>query len=252
MQSICDQLLHEKTIGEREIRNIKCIWIERDPVLVQQVDFVKSKQDVEPGSGNDTALDRPEHHSAGDIASQLLMLVPPGEHSAGNIVSQLLVLVPPGETTDEELEQQYADGGLPNVDDQPAPPPPSECDDENPACDDCPTLDTDKETSSTDALSKPVSKEDIKYKKSLTEVLDMQVYLTGNASFSGNVPFARVGRPDIKALFEEMKSNAIASGDKKVAVCVCAPQKLMSLCHRACVLYSDDKVRFDFHAEAMS
>jgi hypothetical protein len=44
MQSICDQLLFEKSSGQRELRNLKFVWIERDPILVQEVNFIKSKE----------------------------------------------------------------------------------------------------------------------------------------------------------------------------------------------------------------
>jgi hypothetical protein len=236
IESICDQLLYEKFIGEREIRNIKYIWIERDPVLVQQDAFVKIKNEsdanVEPASQSIIDLDRPS-------------LI-----SVGTITSFLLGRVPPGETTDAELEEQYADTfqHADDVDDQTA----SEHDVENSTCAVRPPLDNEHGTLSLDGFSKLWSKGDTESKNSLANVLDMQVYLTGNTQTFGSVPFARYGRPDIKAIFEEMKEEAIASGDRKVAVCVSAPHKLMSLCHRACVLYSDDKVRFDFHEESNS
>jgi hypothetical protein len=231
MQSICDQLLFEKSTGQRELRNLKFVWIERDPILVQEVNFIKSKE-AEFKAKDDPTI-KVEQQVSSYIGSE-------------GIVTRLMSLIPPGETSDAELEELYADGGLPSVDDAVS----FVLEDDVSACAPCPPL----EVVMFDNMGKSVKrglygKPDIKPTK---PVLDMQIYLTGDAKPSGPVPFARFGRPDIKILFEEMRSDALASGDQKVAVCVSAPHKLMSLCHRACVLYSDDKVRFDFHSEAMA
>jgi hypothetical protein len=331
MQSVCDQILQEQASGQRELRHLKFVWIERDPALVQQVDFVTSRHNIyeaKEEQGKDTDRDQAAHKPL------------------GKITSQLLALILPGETADAELEEQCADGGVPNDDDRPeivhaveapscaeCPPfgnnadvetpawfecPPfasgdekactdvlfkpgskedttekksfaqvldmqgyytgdaptpgnvpfvrfetasgAECppfgnsaDVETPAWFECPPFANDEEEACTGALGKPGAKEDTtEQKKALAKVLDMRVYLTGDAPTPGTVPFVRSGRPDIHALFEDMKREAVASGNRKVAVCVCAPPKLMSLCQRACVLYSDDKIRFDFHSEAMS
>lgn len=221
MQSICDQLLFEKASGHRELRNLKFVWIERDPVLVQQVSFLKNKQD--------------ENSNKRDSSTNSALY---GQTSE-SIVSTLMSLLPPGDTSDADLEEQYADGGLP-IDDSSL-----VIRDDNHEVSTCSRRPPQWIIfDNPDHTPNPMPKKDA--------VLDLQVYLTGNAKPTGPVPFARLGRPDINALFDEMRRDALTSGDKKVAVCVSAPHKLMSLCHRACVLYSDDKVRFDYHCEAMA
>lgn len=245
MQSVCDQILQEQASGQRELRHLKFIWIERDPILLQEVSSRHVAFDAKVELGKDTdRYDQAEHNLP------------------GNLTARLLSLIPPEETTETELEEQYADGGLPhNKDDQAMKyevenPPCAECppcdsyaEVRNTTCAECRPLDRDAETLSADALHEPGTAEK---KKSYAQVLDMQVYLTGDVPSHGGLPFVRFGRPDIQALFEEMKKEAFASGNRKVAVCVCAPQKLTNLCRRACVLYSDDEVRFDFHSEVVS
>lgn len=242
MQSICDQLLYEKSAGQRELRNLKFIWIERDPVLVQHVEFVKSKE-AQFGVGKDKQVEEKETPPFSDE---------PIDGSVG-IATQLMTLFPPGKTTDAELEVMYANGGLP-ADDETFQI--KDNDNQTPSCEECPPLDLTGNNKTIDTCDDSVVNakiiDDVKPKKVTKQTLDMQIYLTGDSKTSETVPFARFGRPDIKALFDEMRNDAIASGDKKVAVCVSAPHKLMSLCHKACVLYSDETVRFDFHSEAMA
>eukprot|EP00586_Coscinodiscus_wailesii_P022512 CAMPEP_0172518594 /NCGR_PEP_ID=MMETSP1066-20121228/290913_1 /TAXON_ID=671091 /ORGANISM="Coscinodiscus wailesii, Strain CCMP2513" /LENGTH=1241 /DNA_ID=CAMNT_0013301019 /DNA_START=249 /DNA_END=3975 /DNA_ORIENTATION=- len=62
-------------------------------------------------------------------------------------------------------------------------------------------------------------------------------------------PFVSNGRPDIKKKFLEMRKEAIENGEKRIAVCVCAPQRLVDICKNACAKFSNSKVRFDFHSE---
>jgi len=61
--------------------------------------------------------------------------------------------------------------------------------------------------------------------------------------------FTSCGRPNFKKSFENMKEEAIRMGEKKIAVCVCAPAVLVTLCKQACAEHSDHQVRFDFHSE---
>ena len=236
MQSIYDQLLHESSSGRRELRNLKFIWVERDPVLVQQVEFVKCKEKEFNTKGKKRVgsdRDQPEH----------------SHRISGNITSLLLAMIPPGKTTDAELEEQYTDGGLPNGENQLT----IEHDVETPSCQqESPSLDINLKAACTDDLSKPGSEDLTRANKKLEQVPDMQIYLTGNAPPFEKVPFARFWQAGYQAFFEEMRKDATASGDKKVAVCVFAPQNLVSLCRGACVLYSDGKVGFDFHSGAMA
>jgi hypothetical protein len=86
------------------------------------------------------------------------------------------------------------------------------------------------------------------------DVFDLQVYLTeeNTNSHIAHLPFVHNGRPDIMRLFSNVKEEAILNGERRVAVCVCAPLRLVELCRKACTKYSDKKVCFDFHEEIFS
>ena len=90
----------------------------------------------------------------------------------------------------------------------------------------------------------------------LMQAVDMQIYLTTQQPqlfpLSQQIRNARYGRPDIKKIFMEMKQAAMDSGEKYVAVCVCAPKAVTNKCREACQRYSDHRVQFDFHTEVMN
>ena len=65
------------------------------------------------------------------------------------------------------------------------------------------------------------------------------------------MPQVHAGRPDLKQIFLDMKEEARAKGEKRVAVCVCSPPKISAICRKACIVYSDKHVQFDFHTESM-
>ena len=82
--------------------------------------------------------------------------------------------------------------------------------------------------------------------------LDLQVYLTTKGAILGrtaHLPFVHHNRPDVKEIFLKMREDALARGEKRIAVCVCAPARLVVICQKACAKYSDRKVRFDLHVE---
>lgn len=79
--------------------------------------------------------------------------------------------------------------------------------------------------------------------------LDLQVYLTAKDPPPDMPPFVHYGRPDIKQIFRKIRTQAVQVGEKQVAVCVCAPVRIVDLCRQACAKYSDCKVSFDFHSE---
>ena len=139
------------------------------------------------------------------------------------MVEQLLSQFPPDQTTDLELERQYnfQGGGR-----------------HGPA-----TQDTENPQNS--------SKRAPSGRKTVPEAVDMQIYLTGDRATGQLSPFVRVGRPDIRGIFIQMREDAEEAGNNKVAVCVSAPLKVSELVFKACILFSDEKVRFDFHSECI-
>jgi hypothetical protein len=187
------------------------------------------------------------------IAFCLAQLI--GQEQSFDIAAQLLAILPPGRTTDAELEKMYAsgnvaidlDGEIKQTHQQHGELPTIRS---GPLSRKTPSSVIDDETSAADNAA-PWLLEAPPVVESLAKALDMQVYLTMNAPELELVPFAQTGRPDIKKIFLEMKEEAIESGDNRVAVCVSAPMKLAALCRKACIVYSDDHVRFDFHSECM-
>lgn len=269
MQSICDQLLYERAKDRRALNRLKFIWIERDPILMKEADFIRRTSSIgsigslemedylsSHGSMSNIDVDLSDGDDDLDEASSPIL---EGEISdfvqrdrSINIASQLLSLLPPGRTTDAELEDLYESGHL-KVDEDLGDVVSnteglvaqnegvqgrlhSEDDDET----------SFAENSASWLLEAPPVVE------SLMKVVDMQVYLTGRSPVNETVPFARFGRPDIKEIFQEMKQEAIENGDNRVAVCVSAPKRLTDICQKACIVYSDKRVRFDFHCEAMA
>lgn len=82
------------------------------------------------------------------------------------------------------------------------------------------------------------------------DVLHLELYLTTKAKRPEAMNrYATSGRPDIKKAFKIMRDDALRRGENKIAVCVCAPTRLVSICREACIEHSDDAVRFDFHSE---
>merc|ERR1712228_155233 len=85
------------------------------------------------------------------------------------------------------------------------------------------------------------------------EVLSLEFFLTKNERPKNKKsllnPFVTDGRPDLKQKFIQMREDAMKRGEKRVAVCACAPQRLVDACKNACAKYSNKHVRFDFHCE---
>lgn len=86
--------------------------------------------------------------------------------------------------------------------------------------------------------------------------IDLQVYLTNkklSRAARQNLPlFVTIGRPDIDNLFRQARRDALKNHQQYIAVCVCAPQRIVDLCHQGCAKYSDRYVTFDFHSELFS
>ena len=86
--------------------------------------------------------------------------------------------------------------------------------------------------------------------------VDLQVYVTdmdvseATKQRMSQMPFIHFGRPDIKNLFRQARLQALHSQQQNhIAVCVCAPKRIVQLCRKACAKYSDGRVTFDFHYE---
>jgi predicted ferric reductase len=84
--------------------------------------------------------------------------------------------------------------------------------------------------------------------QSLEKVVDLRLYCTGSAaeaSIRGMPQSMRWGRPDMEDIF----GNDLTG---KVAVLCSASPTFMDACREACIWFSSDTVRYDFHSEAMA
>jgi hypothetical protein len=233
MQAICDHLMYERAENRRQLRRVSFVWVERDPVMMEETDFIqrRASSSIRTMDSNESA-NLPYHHTLEDPGPEV--------SSSSSIAAQLLTL-PALMTTDEELEVIYGSTDLlldeyeGNEIERTKHAKVSTFGDLPPA----------HSTTSCEGEPQPVQHEK-------AQVLDMQVYLTANTPSVKGVPFAQLGRPNINELFLETKREAVAAGDTRVAVCVSAPRKLKDICRKACMVYSDNKIRFDFHSESMA
>jgi hypothetical protein len=82
----------------------------------------------------------------------------------------------------------------------------------------------------------------------LTKVRPKQGYVDANIRPELQ-PFLRLGRPDLDQQFEQMKAEAQALGEQRVAVAVCGPPSMVDAVRRCCSRNSGGGVVFDLHAE---
>lgn len=234
MQSICDQLLFEEVRKRRNMKKIKFVWTDRDPVMMVEAPVVRrmSSIDLETLSSVD--------NGSANADSDASMY----ERNSALIFSQLVSLLPPGTSTDDDFDKFYE--SLSELMDQDA----EFLNNSNLTLgDSADELDGMADDMSVADNNDPWDR-DPECNKTLGEILEMQLYHTGGQS-EFHIPYARQGRPDMKKIFLEMKLEAKEKGEQRIAVCVCAPKKLSAICRKACIVYSDKDVCFDFHAESM-
>jgi hypothetical protein len=278
MQSICDQLLYERAKNRRELNSLQFIWIERDPVLMQESEFIRRTSsigslgslDLDDYLSSDGSIklddeeDQPSAHGVNvflgnsDAVNGQLEQLAHREHST-NIASQLLSLLPPDRTTDAELEEMYASHNLLELndggDDDGSRTLPHAVDNSGDLTNKNNNSNKEDETSFADNSASWGMDSSHRLQTELANVLNMKVYLTGNRTTPNGgggtmmIPFAEQGRPDIPKLFESEVKNS--KRGEKIAVLVSAPPKLMEVVQKACIRHSRNKrnVRFDYHSE---
>ena len=251
MESIYDHLVNEVHAGRQELRRIKFVWVERELTFADQRETVLKKKAVQLShttlntSVSGTNSMEEEDDSAGSIyikedntpAKELLSL-------------QLLNLSSCGITEEERYDSDKEvfpdDDTLNNT---------------NAMFDFSPDLEEDRNAT----------------KLTGEDILDLEIYLTSTKpdetlSFDPRRKNTQYGRPNIPEIFLRMKRDvlieAFASlsdgtssdltidnttiGEQRIAVCISAPRALTNACRKACLKYSDDIVKFDFHYESMS
>ena len=224
MQALCNQLMYEYRKGTRELNKLSFIWIKRDAYVMPKVDVIRRRI-----HSPDLPMDDDKEYGCDiDTADEEIL------------ASVLLSIIPPCAMTDDQFEQEYpdadSDDGLKDF----------EHDQFN---DDT----TDDDTMNQTFLDAAYNK--INQYHGPGQPLDLQVYLTSkdaSQSMMSNYPFVHQNRPDIQLLFRRMRADAVAKGERYVAVCICAPERLVLLCKKACAKFSDRRLRFDLHYEVFS
>jgi predicted ferric reductase len=293
MQSLCNSLLHEHNKGIRKLKKLSFIWIERDPVVMSEVDVVRreSTRYVDSTDVAQGCTDEEPHNITRDSAMHSLFGITPNPDAEGatNFAAQLLGMVPEIRLTDAQIDESY----------------PIDLDDTVPyATEDTETTDVEdvlqqsghfprctfatvnegEKWSGADgsgASRRPPSRSlsfnmevphpswcagqersvnqsflDHAFPTSNDSPVDLQVYLTdmdvsvATKEHMSQMPFIHFGRPDIKDLFRQARHEALRSHQQShIAVCVCAPRRIVHLCRKACAKFSDGRVSFDFHSE---
>ena len=293
MQSLCNSLLHEHNKGIRKLKKLSFIWIERDPVVMSEVDVVRreSTRYVDSTDVAQGCTDEEPHNITRDSAMHSLFGITPNPDAEGatNFAAQLLGMVPEIRLTDAQIDESY----------------PIDLDDTVPyATEDTETTDVEdvlqqsghfprctfatvnegEKWSGADGSGvsrRPPSRSlsfnmevphpswcagqersvdqsflDHAFPTSNDSPVDLQVYLTdmdvsvAAKEHMSQMPFIHFGRPDIKDLFRQARHEALRSHQQShIAVCVCAPRRIVHLCRKACAKFSDGRVSFDFHSE---
>lgn len=250
MQSICNQLMYEHHLQRRQLKKLSFVWIERDPQVFEKVDVVRR------------SLDDANESASEDDGARLSSRMSRLSH-AGNIASSLLSLVPPSLDTDEELDNQYVDEEFDIPDDSKDVEAGRKSSDFGSEPEHANGVDEDIETGpsclgGSEFRREVVTGAELGHDDKVVEhaysdvsepPLDLKVYLTCKNPPLGMPSFVSYGRPKIHDIFRQLRSEAIAAGERRVAVCVCAPKRLVDICSKACARFSDRKVAFDFHYE---
>ena len=255
MQAICNHLMYEQNTKQRKLKKLSFVWVERDPVVMDKVDVVRRTSTV--------LLSTPPGIDEYDTVSVLSQME---SGRPQDIASTLLALVPASRISDEQLEVEYPEHEFEDLD---------ILDEDNVSIMD--VFSRRGSMSRRDSMSRRGSKlsvgsdgfveppDDVSMDETFLreayanddsttapqQALDLQVYLTSKNAPPGvaSFPFVHLGRPNVKEIFAQMREEAIAMRESRVAVCVCAPKRLVNLCQKACAKYSDSRVAFDFHYE---
>ena len=236
MQSMFSHLLHEQNTSVRNLKKLKFVWIQRDPELMVQSQVASTSASIHLLKTEATGTEEEtQDGKLGDGAS---------------LVSRILAHVPPSSETDAELDAAYE---LPDMEYtiELTATEESQCEEESLAEEEGGEEEEDEEEREDSDQDEEEWIQDIDLER-VGDVVDIEIYLTTGLKRAAahNVPGLQMGRPDLSALFSQMREEAINLKEKRVAVCVCGPKRISNLCRKACIQLSDKRVRFDYHEEA--
>lgn len=257
MQSIAHQLMHEQEMGLRDLNELRFLWTARDPQVMEKMN-INERSSINNHTNeiqSDSMADSTQ--VCGTIASDL---------KSHCIAEKLLSDLPIGYSTDKELENEMPLDAF-EEDDQKVE---NDCvrhfPDDDVWFDDVedgiyksniiesPKYDRQDKWEDSDAMRSTtgITTMHSSGNKEKEDILKLEFYLTSkemNDHDITNYPFVNQGRPDMKEVFHAMRKEAKAKGESRVAVCVCAPLRLVEICKKSCVKCSNHEVKFDFHSE---
>lgn len=253
MQSIAHQLMYEQEWGERSLKKLWFVWTARDPQVMSNMDVVSKNSasiKIENSSVVGSTMESSKNHSQGweSISLHRSDASSKAEASMAFIKNQGFTGLKSSNMTDEELELAMPLDKF--IDDEEGE---EEDEEEN-------DHDVEEQKRKYDNDKYDVfpggSVIDMQHENVNVEfeegVLELDCYLTAKEAQDcglGDLPFVKQCRPDMKRIFLSMREEAIEKGEKRVAICVCAPTRLVSMAREACIKYSNRHVRFDFHSE---
>eukprot|EP00549_Striatella_unipunctata_P022548 CAMPEP_0118678828 /NCGR_PEP_ID=MMETSP0800-20121206/3439_1 /TAXON_ID=210618 ORGANISM="Striatella unipunctata, Strain CCMP2910" /NCGR_SAMPLE_ID=MMETSP0800 /ASSEMBLY_ACC=CAM_ASM_000638 /LENGTH=566 /DNA_ID=CAMNT_0006574735 /DNA_START=363 /DNA_END=2063 /DNA_ORIENTATION=+ len=235
MQSITHQLMYEHENCGRDLKKIWFVWSASDPLMMNGMEVVrrKSARDLELKNMHDDEQQSPHTPQLRHSWSGLLR--------SSRIGEILLTRIPMFRDTTKRIEEdlpleEYLEDHQEEDSDLEG------------------TSHTVRTGSDDDCSSNSVIKSKLRQSTTMFnddhEVLELKVFLTGQEPLGElDYEFVSRGRPQMKDLFLEFRKLAIQLDERRVAVCVCAPKRLVEIARHACVKYSNESVRFDFHAE---
>ena len=264
MQSVAHQLMYEHEWGERKLKKLWFVWTARDPQVMSSMDVVANHSnhlknadssfhitdktlDITDKTLEELEAEGPFHSETKSDASTILSLV-----------SNSLNGAPSSMTTDEQLKAEYSMEDVEESDDE------YEVDSDGAtqnhrnvhlsldvaldvnSCDGAPHDQICVEET-TNCVAR--DEEDIPVDDN---ILEMDCYLTAKEIRDcglESLPFVNKKRPDMKGIFLGMRQEAMRQNEKRVAVCICGPTRLVDITRKACVKFSNRHVRFDFHYE---
>jgi len=281
MQSICHQLMHEHDNKCRKLKKLWFVWTARDPEVMENMDVTQHGSRRLSTVGSLSSSDHSKFLSSSDHSKRLSSLDHSESKTGGlrnrkpkmqrrqttsRLARNILTQFPDSRITDEELERElpldeyesddefefedeYNEEGFPNIDIiyHDGDTPPSGIQFQNTL----PLPSKKKRKSRGESQTSAMPSLDEENRAEEEEVLKLDFFLTSKEmpDDGAMVPFVTKGRPNLKSIFLQMREEAIVLGERRVAICVCAPTRLVTICRKACAKFSDRKVRFDFHSE---
>lgn len=233
MQSMCHQLLYEYEWHERELKKLWFIWTARDPEVMENMDVTNR-------SSNNVVIENTNMIGGG----------PPQSTASGintpSIAEKMLTEFPVSYTPDEELERELPIEDFEGVEEEE---------------EDLSVQSTQSSGHSAEGgdeegqwqgNTNTKSFQDVDIDSLDEDILKLDCYLTAREMEDAGIssmPFVNQGRPDMKSIFLMMRAEAIRQGETRIAVCVCAPKRLVQICQKACIKFSNKLVKFDLHSE---